>query len=258
MPGCGLWRGGIAPGCITLTGLSTPDVWPAAEAAAREAYGRLVAILAGRSGDLATAQDALGDALLIALERWPLDGIPANPQAWLLTVARRRNIDHARRRTTAGTAQSEISRIQEELEAAMTEERPFPDERLGLMLACAHPAVEVAARTPLMLQAVLGLSAQRMASVFLCSPAAMTKRLVRAKAKLLATGAKFAMPGPEALAERMAPLLDAIYAAFTLARDSAGDAALQGEALWLGQLLVDLAPNEAEALGLLSLIGRRR
>ena len=224
------------------------------EAAARAAYGRLVALLAARSGDLAGAEDALGDALVAALERWPIDGAPANPQAWLLTVARRRDIDDARRRARSNAAQAELGRMRDEAKAAMYEERPFPDARLGLMLACAHPAVAVAARAPLMLQVVLGLTVERMASAFLTSPAAMTKRLVRAKAKLAAAGVRFAVPSPDVLTERIAPMLDAIYVAFTLARDNGGDGALEGEAVWLGRLLADLAPDEPETAGLLSLM----
>jgi len=221
------------------------------EAQARQAYGRLIALLASRSGDLAGAEDALGDALLAALERWPIDGTPGNPQAWLLTVARRRGIYRARR---LASADAELARMQDEADAAMNEARPFPDERLGLMLACAHPAVDAAARTPLMLQAVLGLTAERMASAFLTSPATMTKRLVRAKAKLAAAGVRFETPRPEDLAERLEPVLDAVYAAFTLARDDGGDGTLEGEALWLGRLLAELTPYKPEAAGLLSLM----
>jgi len=224
------------------------------EREARAAYGRLVALLAVRSGDLAGAEDALADALVAALERWPIDGLPLNPQAWLLTVARRRGIDRARRRARADAAQAELVRMQDEADAAHDEERPFPDARLGLMLACAHPAIDSAARTPLMLQAVLGLSAERMASAFLTSPAAMTKRLVRAKAKLAAAGVRFTVPGPESLAERMEPVLDAVYAAFTLARDDTGDRTFEGEALWLGRLIAELASSEPEAVGLLALM----
>ena len=234
--------------------MSAGAPWSQVEAAARDAYGRLVALLAARSGDLAGAEDALADALLAALERWPRDGVPASPQAWLLTVARRRRIDDARRRARADAAQAELGRMHDEAEATMNEEHVFPDARLALMLACAHPAVALAARTPLMLQLVLGLSAERMASAFLTSPAAMTKRLVRAKAKLAIAGVRFSMPGPEALIDRMEPLLDAIYAAFTLGRDGADGWALVDEALWLGRLLADLAPAEPEAAGLLSLM----
>lgn len=228
--------------------------WSRIEQEARAAYGRLVALLAARSGDLAGAEDALAEALLAALERWPIDGVPTHPQAWLLTVARRRSIDRSRRRAHADSAQAELVRMQDEAEASMNEERPFPDARLGLMLACAHPAVDTAARTPLMLQTVLGLSAERMAPAFLTSPAAMTKRLVRAKAKLAAAGVRFTLPGPEALAERMDPVLDAVYAAFTLSRDSGGDRALEDEALWLARLLNELAVGEPEAAGLLALM----
>jgi RNA polymerase sigma-70 factor (ECF subfamily) len=228
--------------------------WSSVEAEARQAYGRLVALLAACSGDFAGAEDALGDALLAALERWPVDGTPANPQAWLLTVARRRGIDRARQRNRADAAQAELVRMQGEAEEAMNEERPFPDARLGLLLACAHPAVDAAARTPLMLQAVLGLTAERMACAFLTSPAAMTKRLVRAKAKITAAGVSFSLPGPEALSERVEPLLDAIYAAFTLARDDCGVAELEGEAVWLARLVAQLAPDQPEAEGLLSLM----
>ena len=228
--------------------------WSRIEHEARAAYGRLVALLAARSGDLAGAEDALAEALLAALERWPFDGVPANPQAWLLTVARRRSIDRSRRRVHADCAQAELIRMQEEAEASMNEEEPFPDARLGLMLACAHPAVDLAARTPLMLQAVLGLSAERMASAFLTSPAAMTKRLVRAKAKLAAACVRFTLPGPEALVERMEPVLDAVYAAFTLSRDGGGDRVLENEALLLARLLAELATGEPEAAGLLALM----
>lgn len=226
----------------------------AVEAAARLAYGRVIALLTVRSGDLAGAEDALGDALLAALERWPEQGVPANPQAWLLTVARRKLIDRARRASRADGAQAEIERMHEEAELAMNEAHPFPDRRLGLMLACAHPAVDPAARTPLMLQAILGLSAERMAPVFLTSPAAMTKRLVRAKTKIAVAGIGFIEPEPGQLVERLDPVLDALYAAFTVGRDERGRGGLAEEALWLGRVLADLAPNVPEVAGLLALM----
>lgn len=227
-----------------------------AETVAREAYGRLVALLARRSGDLAGAEDALSDALLAALERWPVDGPPANPQGWLLTAARRRQIDGARRRGRADAAQADLLRLQEEI-VALSEPPPLPDARLGLMMACAHPAVDSHARTPLMLQAVLGLTAERMASTFLVSPAAMTKRLVRAKARLAPTGVRFEAPGPEALTGRLEPVLEAIYAAFSLGRDDAttgGGESLDDEAVWLGRLVERLTEGEPEAAGLLALM----
>ncbi|QMW21586.1 RNA polymerase sigma factor [Sandaracinobacteroides saxicola] len=228
--------------------------WSPVETEARRAYGRLVALLACRSGDLAEAEDALADALLAALERWPVTGIPANPQGWLLTVARRRSIDRARRRAHADLAQAELVRMQEEAQTAMTEDAAYPDQRLGLLLACAHPAIDAGARTPLMLQAVLGLTAERIAPAFLVSAAAMTKRLVRAKARLAGAGVRFETPDPDALADRLEPVLDAVYAAFTLSRGGDGDDSLQHEALWLGRLLAELAPGEPEAAGLLALM----
>ena len=232
--------------------MATQPSWSPVEDAARTAYGRLVALLAARSGDLAGAEDALGDALVAALERWPRDGVPANPQAWLMTVARRRRIDLARRRVRAGAALAELGRMRDEAEAR--EPDGFPDARLGLLLACAHPAIDASARTPLMLQAVLGLTAERLASAFLVSPSTMTKRLVRAKAKLAGAGVGFTVPDREALPDRMEPVLDAVYAAFTLARDDGGNADLESEALWLGRLLAELAPDEPEAMGLLALM----
>jgi len=249
-----LRRGRGPAGHVGLTDLEPAAAWSPIEREARTAYGRLVALLAARSGDLAGAQDALSDALVAALERWPVDGLPGNPQAWLLTVARRRSIDDARRRTRSDAAQAELMRMQDEADAVANAEQPFPDVRLGLMLACAHPAIDAGARTPLMLQAVLGLSAERMASAFLTSPAAMTKRLVRAKAKIAAAGVRFTVPEAETLGERMEPVLDAVYAAFTLARDDSGDGALEGEALWLGRVLAEVAPGEPEAAGLLALM----
>lgn len=224
------------------------------ERAARQAYGRLVAILAARSGDLALAEDSLAEALLAALERWPVDGVPANPQAWLLTVARRRSIDAVRRRARAEAAQAEVVRMYEEAVAAPDAAHGLPDRRLGLMLVCAHPVVDVAARAPLMLQVVLGLSAEGMAPLFLTSPAAMTKRLARAKAKIGAAGVGFDLPDRDQLGDRLEPVLDAVYAAFTIAREGALHRPLEQEALWLGRLIVELAPGEPEPLGLLALM----
>jgi RNA polymerase sigma-70 factor (ECF subfamily) len=234
----------------------------AAEVAARDAYGRLVALLARHSGDLGGAEDALADAFVAALERWPLDGVPANPPAWLLTVARRRKIDAGRRRAHSDLVNGEVGYLAANHQAGSSDPARLPDHRLELLLACAHPAIDVAARTPLMLQAVLGLTAERMASAFLASPAAMTKRLVRAKAKLAASGVRFEVPDDSRLDERLEPVLNAIYAAFTIGEaDSRRSSDLTGEALWLGRLLTDLLPSHPEVLGLQSLMlliaGRR-
>lgn len=230
-----------------------------AERVARESFGRLVALLAQRSGDLAGAQDALGDALMLALARWPVEGTPRNPEAWLLTVARRKQIDIARRGALADRARAELVSAQEEAQALSATEAPFEDQRLALMLACAHPAIDVHTHTPLMLQVVLGVTAEWVASVFLVSPATMTKRLVRAKAKLAGSGIGFELPGTDHMAARIEPVRDAIYAAFTLGWSIDADASngvdgLEEEAIWLARIVVDHAPDDTEALGLLALM----
>ncbi len=229
----------------------TEAVQRAAERAARDSYGRLVALLAARGGDLAAAEDALGDAFAAALDHWPRQGVPDRPEAWLLTAARRRLLDGHRRRATHTAATPELLR-----RAALPDDPDaLPDHRLALLLACADEAVEPAARAALMLQVVLGLEAARIASAFLVAPAAMAQRLVRAKRKLRDSGAGFALPGPEDVAARLPAVLAAIYAAYTAgAADHADGGALAGEALWLARLCAALAPEEPEALGLAALL----
>lgn len=229
----------------------------AAEAAARDSYGKLVAYLAQRCGDVAAAEDALSQAFAAALETWPRDGCPSNPPAWLLTAARRRLIDAGRRGKVRAEAARHLKLAAEELADAETSE--FPDHRLPLMLACAHPDIEPALRAPLMLQTVIGLDADSIASAFLVSPAAMRQRLVRAKARIRETGTAFSLPPREALDERLEPVLSAVYATYGhgwsdpgAADPARGD--LSGEALFLGRLLPDLAPGEPEALGLMALM----
>ena len=226
---------------------------------ARTSYGKLVAYLAARSRDVASAEDALAEAFTCALEQWPLTGAPDNPDAWLLTVARRKQIDAARRRKTGALAEPHLHLMAEEIAAAQATGMSIPDHRLALMFACAHPAIDPAVRTPLMLQTVLGLDAATIASAFLVSPAAMSQRLVRAKAKIKEAGIPFHVPAPEDLAERLDAVLDAIYVCFT---DGWSDA--QGteparqqhwqEAVWLGRLAVSLLPDQPEALALLALM----
>src|SRR5476649_1161217 len=155
----------------------------AIEAVARHSYGRLVAYLAARSGDVAAAEDALSESFGAALQRWPADGVPQKPEAWLLHAARNRLIDAARHAHVRKKTEP-LLQLAAEAEDVATMHPTFPDERLKLLFVCAHPAIDVAARTPLMLQTVLGLGAARIASAFLVSPAAMDQRLVRAKAKI--------------------------------------------------------------------------
>jgi predicted RNA polymerase sigma factor len=219
---------------------------------ARRSYGKLVAYLAARTRDVAAAEDALSEAFAEALAHWPVQGVPANPEAWLLTVARRKTIDMLRAR------QRHENAMRDGLEAAASETE-IPDQRLGLLFACAHPAIEESIRAPLMLQIVLGLNAERIAPAFLTSPAAMGKRLVRAKEKIRQAGIPFRVPGRDELAGRLETVLEAIYAAFTEGWTDPGgtDAArrdLAEEALFLARLVTELLPDEAEALGLLALM----
>lgn len=230
----------------------------AAEAAARQSYGKLVAWLAARTRDVAAAEDALADAFAAALERWPKSGVPEKPEAWLLAVARRRRVDAVRRRLTREAARDHLQLIAEEMEAHMTEE-DLPDERLRLMFACAHPAIEPGVRAPLILQTVLGFDAATIASAFLVSPATMGQRLVRAKARIRETGIPFRVPERAELGERLDAVLEAIYAAFAEGwSDPAGTETrrrnLATEGIWLGRLVATLMPEEPEALGLLALM----
>jgi RNA polymerase sigma factor (sigma-70 family) len=231
----------------------------AIESVVRDSYGRLVAYLAARSGDVAGAEDALGDAFVAALKRWSTEGVPEKPEAWLLHVARNRMIDAARRREVRQKSETFLQQIAEEAQAVAKAQEYFPDERLKLLFVCAHPAIDSAARTPLMLQAVLGIDAARIASAFLVSPAAMSQRLVRAKNKIRDAGIPFRMPEPPELEERVSFVLEAIYAAYTTGWESLMETAsthhaLAAEAVTLGRMLTHLMPREPEALGLLALI----
>lgn len=235
------------------------DARAAAETAARTAYGRLVAFLSARSRDVAAAEDALSDAFLAALQRWPQDGVPDRPEAWLLTAARRKRIDRARRSATAVLAESDLIRQFEEAEAMAATASAFPDERLKLLFICAHPAIGPAVRTPLMLQTVFGFDAAGIASAFLLAPSAMSQRLVRAKAKIRAARPGFAEPGRADWPGRLEAVLGAIYAAFTAGWDdpSGLDGHRSGfarEAVALGRMTAGLLPGEGEALGLLALM----
>jgi predicted RNA polymerase sigma factor len=227
------------------------------EQVARRSYGKLVAFLAARTRDVAAAEDALSEAFTAALADWPRNGCPLNPEAWLMTVARRKFLD-ASRSTQRETASDEIEGIA--LAIPFDEDAAeIPDRRLGLMFACAHPAIDRAVRAPLMLQTILGLDAARIASAFLISPATMSQRLVRAKNKIRQAGIPLDIPGRDELRDRLDTVLDAIYAAFAEGWiDAAGtDVArrdLAEEAIYLGRLVGELLPNEPEGLGLLALM----
>ena len=229
-----------------------------ADGLARRSYGKLVAFLAARTRDVASAEDALSEAFAAALVEWPQRGCPTNPEAWLLAVARRKLIDVSRRRQTCEAAVGELALLAGGLEDANAVDE-IPDRRLALMFACAHPAIEAAVRAPLMLQVVVGLDAKQIASAFLMSPAAMGKRLVRAKTKIREAGIPFRIPEREELPERLDAVLGAVYAAFTQGWSDPGgtDIArrdLTDEALFLARVVGELQPDEPEVLGLLSLM----
>ena len=241
-----------------MSGLA-PGASGAVERAARQGYGKLVAYLAARTGDVAGAEDALSEAFAAALAAWSAEGVPRSPEAWLLAVARRKAIDASRRRRTREHLKDALLIIEEELRLCRDGDIAIPDDRLRLMFVCAHPAIEEAARAPLILQTVLGLDAAAIASAFLVSPAAMAQRLVRAKRKIRATRIPFSVPERDELRERLDTVLDAIYAVFTTGwADPAGAVArtrdFAEEAIWLGRLLASLQPEAPEALGLLALM----
>jgi RNA polymerase sigma-70 factor (ECF subfamily) len=233
-----------------------------AEAVARRSYGKLVAFLAARSGDVAAAEDALSEAFAAALTDWDAGGVPANPEGWLVTVARRRAVDAARRRRSGETAIPQLALMAEELAeelAAAQDDASMPDHRLALMFACAHPAIDPGIRAPLILQTVLGFDAATIGSAFLVSPTAMGQRLARAKSKIRQAGIPFRIPERADLRERLAAVLEAIYAAFAEGwSDPDGTEVrrrdLAAEAIWLGRLVASLLPDEAEAIGLLALM----
>jgi RNA polymerase sigma-70 factor, ECF subfamily len=235
----------------------TADTSRTLERLTRLSYGRLVAILGARMGNLQDAEDALGEALVVALDTWPRTGAPDHPDAWLLTTARRRWSDTKRSSQVALRYQDHLALL--EAERASVPEAVFPDERLKLMFVCAHPAIEARLRTPLMLQTVLGLDAKRMASVFLVSPGTLGQRLTRAKHKIATAGVPYEVPGGDALAGRLPDVLDAIYAAYSVGFDGTpvGDDKAIGateEAIWLASLMCQLMPDAAEAHGLLALM----
>lgn len=207
---------------------------------------------------MASAEDALSEAFFAALRIWPERGVPSRPEAWLLAAAKRRLIDLRRREDTRVRSEEVLIQAmnlaQEEVDAG----HDFPDERLKLLFICGHPAIDASIRTPLMLQTVLGMNADCIASAFLASPAAMGQRLVRAKAKIRDARIPFQVPSLEEIPERLAFVLDAIYAAFNasfgLAGQEAGHEGFAKEAIYLSRMLLELAPKEPEVSGLLSLM----
>jgi predicted RNA polymerase sigma factor len=228
------------------------------ERVARESYGRLVAYLSSRTRDVASAEDALGDALIAALTAWPRDGVPHKPEAWLLTTARHSLIDRARHQRVALASEPTLQLLREHASEANLS-GDFPDERLKLLFVCAHPAIDPAMHTPLMLQTVLGLEAARIAQAFLVSPVAMGQRLVRAKTKIRDAGIRFEVPEEPELPQRLDAVLEAMYTAFGIGWDDTAGVDQRGrglaaEAIRLARVLMQLMPDEPEVRGLLALM----
>lgn len=225
---------------------------------ARRSYGKLIALLAVRTADIAAAEDALAEAFVKALVDWSQHGCPTNPEAWLLTVARRKAIDLMRRQQTQATVAEKLALVTEWPDQT-TDDSVIPDHRLALLFACAHPAISTDIRAPLLLQVVLGMNAAAIAAAFLLPPATMGKRLVRAKQKIKQAAIPFRIPEQEELPERLDTVLAAIYAIYAEGWSDPGGTEvarrdLAAEALFLGRLVCELLPEAPEALGLLALM----
>jgi RNA polymerase sigma-70 factor (ECF subfamily) len=232
------------------------DARRTAETAARASYGRLLSLLIARSRDIAASEDALSEAFLAALRTWPDSGVPDNPDAWLMTAARNSLRNAARHRGVVDASAIELVLLHDTL---APEADDLPDNRLKLLFVCAHPAIDEAIRTPLMLQTVLGLDAVQIGAAFLVAPATMGQRLVRAKTKIRDAGLRFELPTAEDMPDRLGDVLNAVYAAYGTSWDAVAGAApnasdLAEEAVFLGRLLVSLLPTEPEARGLLALM----
>ena len=216
----------------------------------RDEWGRVLASLIGFLGDFELAEEAAQDAFAIAAERWPRDGTPENPRAWLVTTARNRAIDRIRRDRTLA-AKTRLLDVPEATEDEV-DETTIQDERLELIFTCCHPALAVDAQVALTLRTLGGLTTEEIARAFLVEQATMAKRLVRAKKKIRAAGIPFRVPPDHLLPDRLAAVLAVVYLIFNEGYGGRGD--LAAEAIRLGRALASLMPDEPEVHGLLALM----
>ena len=216
----------------------------------RDEWGRVLASLVGFLGDFDLAEEAAQEAFAIAAERWPREGEPANPVAWLVTTARNRAIDRIRReRSFAAKAPLLLG---EESVVDELEDTVIPDERLELLFACCHPALAIDAQVALTLRALGGLSTDEIARAFILAPETMKRRLSRAKAKIKVAGIPFSVPPEHLLPERLAAVLAVIYLIFN--EGYGGRLELAADAIRLGRVLAELMPDESEVRGLVALM----
>jgi RNA polymerase sigma-70 factor (ECF subfamily) len=220
------------------------------EQAFREHWGRVLAAQIGFLGDFDLAEETAQEAFAVAAERWPRDGTPDNPAAWLVAIARNRAIDRIRRDQTLA-AKTRLLEVPEPTEDRM-DETTFPDERLELIFTCCHPALALEAQVALTLRTLGGLSTEEIARAFLIPEATMAKRLVRAKHKIKAAGIPFRVPADHLLPDRLPAVLAVVYLIFN--EGYGGRADLSEEAILLGRAMTELMPDEPEVQALLALM----
>ncbi|MDZ5445168.1 sigma-70 family RNA polymerase sigma factor [Micromonospora sp. 4G57] len=229
------------------------DVAGAVAEAGAEAYPRIVATLIRVTGDWTLAEDCAQEALATALERWPRDGVPANPGGWLMTAARNRAVDVLRRASVERRKLRELARLTDPEPASPKAEGDVVDDRLRLIFTCCHPALALEARVALTLRTVAGVPTADIARAFLVTESTMTRRLTRAKTKIATAGIPYQVPTGPALVERLPGVLAVLYLLFTRGYDADGEPAFAAEAIRLARLLDRLMPDQPEVAALLAL-----